>query len=609
MAASRADTPAPTAQVGSNAHGAASPEVSPFKEFLEKCASRTFLWFGSVLGLASFVVNLVFLLAIGYGACWFQEGWDHEGTLSPEQHEGQYHVLLAASCPRCSLISQKARWNAWPADHPVSGDLSLCYSLPDTCDVVWKVALASRLALYHWGGYWAIFSFAPSVEVILQSWSSNHAMPGGVGLLLFLVACLTHVQDLMYLSLWSCSVLKTKFGHARNFMVAYLLRNLVMWGFTFVFYWMMLLPIFKGSQMACLVASLVSIALLRIASIYYGVCILNNWIIRDSEPDRAHGRWAMWGTLTTLGTIFTEGLTKPYMLIERWSPGATLVGAVFYPSFMWVIGRFMPWVVLLTNVIFIAELVNCAFGNVMLLEALRHKTNPWSYWVIYFQGGRCSMGGNRVGSTPGSGVHDDTRTKFYVFKDTDITGRQGPEAVVQEMGEASSWDTLINQACERWCMPNIHSWLSSKGHLCQTLFQTDPRNLDQKFPWFLARIISFAGTLWGFLCSALPSLKFRCAYHELDSHPFVNDSTYGGFAYWTKNDVPAWWLGVVGTAYHSLKLAVIRGYLHEIFAPEVPWRTQLKVLRGTTQLAIAIAWVMLADIRVSVVSLVFLPWL
>lgn len=161
------------------------------------------------------------------------------------------------------------------------------------------------------------------------------------------------------------------------------------------------------------------------------------------------------------------------------------------------------------------NLADHAMKDLLVVEHLRHGTNPINYLSIRFIGGKVTHGGKHCGSTTNY-CDDDTRGKFYFFKDYD----------------------LGNDPRKYFC-PNIHKFLSSEN------------------------LLPFKTMILGFIALLVtPTLKFAFTSDETNASHFYNDPKYkfsaedNSFAYYTTKDVSALRIGLFGNLYAGVNSGI-----------------------------------------------------
>merc|ERR1712187_591249 len=208
---------------------------------------------------------------------------------------------------------------------------------------------------------------------------------------------------------------------------------------------------------------------------------------------------------------------------------------------MWFL-TFVPTLMFVANVVLVDQLLDRALADLLMLETLRHKTGLWRYLSINLCGGLVATGGAKGGSTASGGVSDDTNKKFYLFKDSFWGDTTSPDENFLD-GDAKHWSALQNTvaAPERYIMPNIHAWLTARSEFTNLLCCTYFHDLEQRrcCTQMFAKLFSNA---WGVIVIGVPSIKFHCSLEDLVTQPFVNDPMYHGCAWFTSNNVPAWWI-------------------------------------------------------------------
>lgn len=279
---------------------------------------------------------------------------------------------------------------------------------------------------------------------------------------------------------------------------------------------------------------------------------------------------------------------------------SALAALVAYPFFISWITHHVPTIVFCSNVLLVEQFLDWGLANLLLLETLRHKTGLFSYISIRLKGGCTNRGGMATGSTASGEVDDDTRGKFYLFKDTFMGERRDcSQGYVSGGGHGTGvkFDPLAAIA------PNTHAFLSARSSLSDFLFKVPYQNLeDGSHRWLKETLTNF----WGFFMITAPSLKFRCTLQDLIDHEFKDDPMYDGLAWLTYKDCSASWIGPWG-----IVCALVRG-LRQGFAREVTWmpsRAFRKIATGLIQLLFTATWIELVDVKVCPLALMLLPWL
>eukprot|EP00746_Dinoflagellata_sp_MGD_P050109 gnl/MRDRNA2_/MRDRNA2_225067_c0_seq1.p1 gnl/MRDRNA2_/MRDRNA2_225067_c0~~gnl/MRDRNA2_/MRDRNA2_225067_c0_seq1.p1 ORF type:complete len:334 (-),score=28.87 gnl/MRDRNA2_/MRDRNA2_225067_c0_seq1:361-1269(-) len=297
--------------------------------------------------------------------------------------------------------------------------------------------------------------------------------------------------------------------------------------------------------------------------------------------------------------FFCATFAFPFVPIMAFLPLAVIV----YPLFMWAVSKYMTWLVLGANILLVEQLLDRGLANLFLLETLRHKTSLWRYFAIRLVGGLCSTGGTAGGSTASISMDDDTASKFYLFKDTYWGDKFNPkeDSNRKHLGQ---WDAGEIVSPWRWVQPNIHAWLSARSGFSKVVFGLYYQDVNI---WGFGFLICLLANIWGILIIMLPSIKFRCLLDDLPLQPFVNDPAYSGVAWWTQQDVPAWWIGPSGTVVHSFRHIFCGSFLKEIGLG--PKRAVIKVFVATMEFAAAFFFIYVVDVRVNPLALMFLMYM
>lgn len=179
------------------------------------------------------------------------------------------------------------------------------------------------------------------------------------------------------------------------------------------------------------------------------------------------------------------------------------------------------------------KFVDYTLKDVLVVEHLRHGTNLTNYISIRLQGARVDRGGKTTGSTHNN-VQDDTRGKFYCFKDYDF----------KEYGSSNSGIfSVIYYGALKCFSPKRHMHLSRSN-----LFD------EIGFNKIVSHILSIPFLL------VTPTLKFAFTSDEIKNPAFAfqNDPCYGGLAYYTTKNVNPVRIGLLGSVWAGLNTGIFK---------------------------------------------------
>jgi hypothetical protein len=211
------------------------------------------------------------------------------------------------------------------------------------------------------------------------------------------------------------------------------------------------------------------------------------------------------------------------------------------------------------------KLADQGLANLLGLETLRHGTNLINFMGIKFLGGMPSQGQKSTGSTAGIS-QDNTKGKFYVFKDNEWNGFAA-FSIFEKI--------LVIGFIGKRLSPSIHKAYSGFNATLSYLHLPLP---SRKWSKITNVFLNTLGVLGGLVTMAItPTLKFRVTPAEV-SAKFQNDPCYGGLAYYTTHYVGMWKIGLIGTLTQGLNFDVFSRACHN----------PCKILTGIAQITAAV---------------------
>lgn len=518
-----------------------------------------------VCGTLSFMLNVALLFVIGHLLIHLQAN-----RVFTDWRDHDYKMLLVAACPRCALL-----------EYPPQG------------------------ALPHAASDWAMWALVPTMQCFKdRGVFVDKDEPGGYRILLGLVLVPLFIQDIMYYYRFFKLVMNGLVSSAVKLIVLYVLKHGLAWGLVLL-YW----KVFPVYVQGCHNPVLVLAMLLIFSASFMTSCKIceSNRSIDSAQEENEETQEAVFSSTSLFVTVLGTAMQWPYEtfpLLSEFAPKAVLV----YLVFMYLVS-YCPWLVLIGNTFFIEQLVEHAVADLLLLESLRHKTGFWRYIAIRFTGGLTSQGGAKSAGTAGSEVDDDCRQKFYLFKDTFM----GQELDASDYGqdgvdhaEEMSFESimmLVLGGTQAMVLPNTHAWLTARNAFCVFFFHTPIQEMTDN-SWATSFKIFLAG-VWGTLVIALPSVKFRFALSGLAPQKFMNDPCYGGMAWYTQEDVPAWHIGPFGTCLNICTAP--RSYCTQI--PKYPKRVAEKVFSALVRLWLVFIWIKFVNVWKDPIVFFVLPYL
>jgi hypothetical protein len=178
----------------------------------------------------------------------------------------------------------------------------------------------------------------------------------------------------------------------------------------------------------------------------------------------------------------------------------------------------------------VSYLLESGLTNIFCLESLKHGTNLYNYASIRMFGGDPAHGGKDSGSTKGQ-CDDDTKDKFYVFKDSD--------ARINIQNKIFNYINSFRLI-----------WLVKQHYLKQHIFLSGFNSVYYKLPETSNHSAEYIkkgmASLYGLInVLIVPELCFK--YKSSELRVFHNDPCYSGMAYFTYEKIEPWRAAIIGT--------------------------------------------------------------
>jgi hypothetical protein len=544
-------------------------------------------WRSNCVGVLVVLLNLAAMVALAKVVPSIQKHSefyrDYSQNLEERLNE-QYWFCLTAACPRCALMGAGLMSNPNKSQECQDGIM-----------------------------FWIMWVLVPGLQAAICSSGIdkegvNYCNSFGCRAYLYMDMSATVLCDFSYFIVFAGLLGFGKVKHSILYGTGYVVRQFLLWFMVGVLrsvVWKT--PVLEGAHLGFTMLVLSLIFVLRVATVLITARLIKSWY-SGSEPELSVYLGSMFGAIVAFPTILYSGFALP----SRPLGAMGCVVIIVYPLLVWVlrprgVAHFVVGPVF--NTMLLYEFLANALADFLLLEKLRHKTSLSSFLSIHLTGGLALQGGSLFGSTSGAQVSDDTFGKFYVFKDSfsgrpiQSCGGRCTEEVVHTEAPVVAFDPI------HFVMPNLHGFMASRNTL------TIPAT-GKPYPSLMASpdysplfkfVLGVLASMWGVVMVVIPSIKFYCSLDDLHKQPFYDDPSYKGYAWFTRRDVPAWWIGFGGALMQGARQLVCGQWCRD--AVRSPMRTAMKLISGTVFLTLAILWLLFVDSTKALLSIAILQWL